>query len=51
METLEQLKAKAEEIKRRNEYWKSSKDGSYELALDVAGYYKIMKQIKEMENV
>lgn len=51
METLEQLKAKAEEIRTRNEHWKSCQDGSYEMALDMAGYYKIMKQIKEMENV
>ena len=50
METLEELKIKAAKIFADNQHWKSSQDGSYEMSLHIAGYHKIMDQIKELEN-
>lgn len=49
LDTIETLKMAAEAIKQRNSYWKSSQDGSYELALEMSGYYNIRKKIRDLE--
>jgi len=46
---LLELKLKAAEIREQCEFWKKSQDGSYEMALDSAGYYLISDQIKLLE--
>ena len=47
--TLEEMKIRAESIHSNNSHWKSSQDGSYEMALSYAGYYKLCERIKELE--
>lgn len=49
LETLETLKMAAEAIKQRNAYWQGCNDGSYEMALDMSGYYDICKKIRVLE--
>ena len=53
MNTLDELKQKRDEILSKNAYWKKLpiQDGSYEASLSHDGYYKITKQIKELETV
>ena len=50
MTELETLKARAQAILESNAYWKSSQDGSYEMALHNSGYWDVMEQIKKLEN-
>lgn len=50
LDTLESLKTAADAIEQRNSYWKSSQDGSYELALEMSGYYKIREKIRALES-
>jgi hypothetical protein len=50
LDTIESLKARAEAIKRSNSYWEDSNDGSYEMALDNAGYYRIIQKIRALES-
>jgi hypothetical protein len=47
---IDEIKAKIEEIRTSNEHWKRCQDGSYEMALDRAGYWKLMDQLKELQN-
>lgn len=47
--TLEQLKELRDQILVRNANWKSSQDGSYELALHTAGFDEVMKEIRLRE--
>ncbi len=47
--TLAQLKELRDQILVRNANWKSSQDGSYELALHIAGYNDVLKEIKQRE--
>ena len=47
---IDEIKAKIDEIAARNEHWKKCQDGSYEMALDRAGYWKLKDQLKELEN-
>lgn len=51
MDNLEQLKQKAEAIKKKCEHWKSCQDGSYEMSLAVEGYDELLDQIKELEKL
>jgi len=46
---LQDLKFQAAAIREQCEFWKKSQDGSYEMALDSAGYYLISDQIKLLE--
>jgi hypothetical protein len=46
--TIEQLKAKMVKAKSQCSGWLSSKDGSYEMALEDAGYYAAMKALREL---
>lgn len=50
MDDLEALKVRTTEILRRNSYWESCNDGSYEMALSNAGYYDLCKKIRELES-
>ena len=50
LDTIESLKARAAAIKQRNSYWEGSNDGSYEMALDNAGYYRILEKIRALES-
>jgi len=47
--TLEEMKIKAEYIHSSNSNWKSCQDGSYEMALSYAGYYKLCERINKLE--
>ena len=46
---INEIKAKMDEIAARNEHWKKCQDGSYEMALDRAGYYKLADQYKALK--
>ena len=48
--TIEELKAKADKLRSSQSGWSTSTDGSYEMALDSIGYYKLLIDIKELEN-
>ena len=50
MKTLEQLKQQLKEIEDRCDHWKSCTDGSHGMALDNAGYYEVLEQIKQLQN-
>lgn len=49
MNELELLKEKANQLLSSQSGWLSCQDGSYEMALDSVGYYKLMKQISDLE--
>ena len=49
MDRLAELKLQAEQIRSANEFWRRCQDGSYEMALEYAGYYRIMNEIRELE--
>lgn len=42
-----ELQKKADEIRKSCQHWLSCQDGSYEMALSMAGYFKILRQIKK----
>ncbi len=46
---IDEIKAKMEELKAKNAHWKSCQDGSYEMALDRAGYWELYEQYKVLE--
>lgn len=48
---IKELEAKASDILRRNEHWKSCQDGSYEMALHYSGYWTIVEEIKRLKEV
>jgi hypothetical protein len=37
------------QIKDKCEHWKSCQDGSYQIALDSAGYYKLVDRLDELK--
>jgi len=47
---IDEIKAKIAELETSNAYWKKCQDGSYEMALDRAGYWELKEQLKELEN-
>jgi hypothetical protein len=47
--TKDELKQRIKEIEVKNAFWKSSKDGSYEMALDRSGYYELCDKLKELD--
>ena len=49
MNHLEELKEKAVQIRSSKSSWASSQDGSYEMALGEAGYWKLLKEIEDLE--
>ena len=49
MSKLEELKAKAVQIISSRSHWASCQDGSYEMALSEAGYYRLLKEIADLE--
>ena len=49
MSKIEELKAKANQIRSSKSSWASSQDGSYEMALHEAGYYRLLKEIEDLE--
>ncbi len=49
MKTIEELKAKADKLRSSQSGWSTSTDGSYEMALDSIGYYKLLKDIRDLE--
>ena len=46
--TLQEMKDKAVQLRESQSSWKSCQDGSYEMALDHVGYYKLMKEIRDL---
>ena len=49
MSNLEELKEKAVQIRSSKSSWASSQDGSYEMALSESGYYRLLKEIEDLE--
>jgi len=49
MSKLEELKERAKQIRSSRSHWASSQDGSYEMALSEAGYYRLLKEIEDLE--
>jgi len=47
---INEIKAKIEELEASNAYWKKCQDGSYEMALDRAGYYKLVEQYNSLKD-
>ncbi len=46
---LEQLEAKRKDILARCAGWKKCQDGSYEMALDSAGFYEVARRIEQLK--
>ena len=46
---IEELKAKADQIISSKSSWANTTDGSYEMALHEAGYWKLLKEIEDLE--
>ena len=51
MMNIKELKENLEKIKQQAKGWESSSDGSYESCLHTMGYYKILKQIKDLKEI
>ena len=49
MNKLEELKERAKQIRSSKRSWASCQDGSYEMALHEAGYWKLLKEIEDLE--
>lgn len=49
MSKLEELKEKAKQIRSSRSHWASCQDGSYEMALNESGYYRLLKEIEDLE--
>ena len=49
--TLEELEKKKNLILASCQHWMSCNDGSYEMALDGCGYYKILDEIKQLKEI
>jgi hypothetical protein len=47
--TLEEKKQRLQVLRAQCSNWLSTTDGSYEMALDDVGYYKLLKEITEQE--
>lgn len=48
-EKIEQLKKQIDEIEAKNAFWKRCQDGSYEMALSMAGVYRMCDEIRKLE--
>ena len=48
--TKEEIEKKLKELEDKNASWKKFKDGSYEMALDGCGYYKLWDKLEELNN-
>lgn len=51
---LKEIEERMEYIRNKNAHWKSCQDGSYEMAMDMDGYYKLRdeyQQLKESQGV
>jgi len=46
---LKELRERAALILSTNAHWKSCQDGSYEMALDYAGYYTLLDEINKLK--
>jgi hypothetical protein len=46
--TVDQLRQQMATIQARCEGWKSCQDGSYECALDAAGYYRLCDELEAL---
>jgi len=47
--TIEELKTKADKLRSSQSGWATTTDGSYEMALDSIGYYKLLRDIRDLE--
>ncbi len=45
--TKDEIITEMEYLRKKNEHWKSCQDGSYEMALDASGYYRLMKLLDQ----
>jgi len=50
MTRLEEIEEKLKQIRWDNEGWKKCQDGSYEMALDAAGYNVLLKEKEKLSN-
>jgi hypothetical protein len=46
--TITEIRVKMDEILEAKQYWKKYQDGSYELALSEAGFYKLLEKHEEL---
>jgi len=46
--SIEEMRAKAAKIRTDNLHWKRCQDGSFEMALDQSGYFKLLDEIKTL---
>jgi hypothetical protein len=49
--TITEIRVKMDEILEAKQSWKKYQDGSYELALSEAGFYKLLKQYEELQSL
>jgi hypothetical protein len=49
MSKLEELKERAKQIRSSKSSWATTTDGSYEMALNASGYYRLLKEIEDLE--
>jgi hypothetical protein len=47
--TAAEIQTKLDALLESNKHWKSCQDGSYEMALDRAGYWELSKQYKALK--
>jgi hypothetical protein len=48
-ERIAELEVLLKNLLDRNAHWKSCQDGSYEMALDMSGYYKLKNELKALK--
>ena len=46
---IKETELQIKQIKDKCEHWKSCQDGSYQMALDSAGYYKLVDRLEELK--
>jgi hypothetical protein len=46
--TITEIRVKMDEILEAKQHWKKYQDGSYELSLSEAGFYKLLEQYEKL---
>lgn len=47
---IAEIEAQMADLRESNAHWKRCQDGSYEMALDVAGYWKLHQELQELKS-
>ena len=48
--TITEIRVKMDEILEAKQFWKKYQDGSYELSLSEAGFYKLLEQYEKLQS-